>query len=210
MGGPEAIEVVDDEPEVGAFRDALCDRLATLAPRLAQKIREETAGAESWGEVLLTASMIVAREEDGRDLDDLVGIDDLLRSFGVESVAGSEGRVDVLKSPSRPAEEILDETRKGVYRRRLHLACEGLMPMDRWGLLLSTNPLEAPFEVGLYNIAVIWLSEELFARMDKSSIDAQPSKAAKGREEKRLKGLAREQAVSILTEKGLINPAVES
>lgn len=207
LGDPEAAELVDDEPEVGAFRDALCDKLQALAPNLAQQIREETSNAESYVEVLSTASLLVARAEDGKDLDDLIGIDAFLRSFGVEPVAGSEGRIDVLKSPSRPAAEIVDETREGVYRRGLYLACEGIMDTGKRALLMTTHPLsEESFEVALYNIAVIWASEFLFARMDISSLEAQPSKAAKGREKKRLEGVAREEAVALLAEKGAVNP----
>lgn len=79
------------------------------------------------------------------------------------------------------------------------------------GLLLTTNPMgeEAP-EVLLYKITVTWIGEVIYAQMDMSGLDALPSKAARGREKTRLDGLAREQAVALLAERGVTNPEDEA
>ncbi|MFA4814898.1 MAG: hypothetical protein WC924_03100 [Candidatus Gracilibacteria bacterium] len=204
------IDTHEDEPTPELVRELLCARIESLAPNLAARIREATLGAEDYGAVLLIASLEVAKEG-GSDLDDLIGLDAFLLSLGIQVEAGSERKADLVKPGPQTVDEVVKETREGLFRKCLFDTCNGLIPEGQRAFLLTTDPCSGDsFEVALYNIAVIWITEALYERMDKGPMEALPSKAAKGREKKRLEGMAREQAIATLTRKGMINPADEA
>ena len=195
----ERVDELNDEPEVGAFREMLCAHLATLAPGLAERVRAATENACDFGEVILIASQTVAEEGD-RDLDDLVALDDLLRSFGVEPVAGSERGVTVVRSPLTSLQEIVTETQEGIFRRQLHVACNELIPESQRTLLLSTHPILDPEETvvhALYFLAVLWTAEALYEKSGQK---------LKGAKKKAFMEAANKEARTLLLAQGIVDP----
>lgn len=208
----EELERDENEPDAQTFVDLYCTRIESLAPVLAARIREETAGCDDWTEAVTIISAVIAEDEEGgKDIVDL-GLKETLALFGASLDETSSDEVDVCTPAAVSVQEVTEATRLSIYRRKLYDACDGIIIDEgKRGLLLTTNPMgeEAP-EVLLYRIAVIWVGEVFYAQMDISAVEALPTKAAKKRERTRLEGVAREQAIALLAEGGVINPENEA